>query len=302
MGTNLLSANGKHRQKRFRSILLEFLVSISFSVILLIATFILLFQIIVKKNTLIEVESESDLLSLAADEIVSDSKKLTEMCRLFIITQNTNALKSYYNIVKYRSGEIPRPNTVDPRLFPNTRITTISMYKKLGATDKEIKLLQKSLSLSSKLCDREMQAIDSISKNIYAPGNYKPLPGESIRDFAIRITYDIDYYKDSLLVMEPIKEFLNQLEERTHNKVYVAKQQLEIMIICSLISLALVTASIILLVVKLNKHVILPILKTSKAFSYLENGDLTKEMDIEISNGIGKMASEFNDTIKNLNN
>ena len=51
---------------------------------------------------------------LLADEFRQTSMDLTRLCRSFIASGQQKYWDAYWNIVKWRNGEIPRPADVDP--------------------------------------------------------------------------------------------------------------------------------------------------------------------------------------------
>ena len=71
-------------------------------------------------------------------------------------------------------------------------------------------------------------------------------------------------------------------------------------IIISLIFLTVAVFSVIAFIFNINITVIRPIITVSKTFSYLGQGDLTRQMEINAKNEIGRMAADFNDMLANM--
>ena len=256
-----------------------------------------------QKSRLQAAQRQKELLLLAADEIKQGSQDLTQLCRAFVVTGGKKQYEDeYLYIEQWRSGAVPRPNTVDTSLYRGKAISQIELIKQLGGTQEEIALLNKASELSTDLVTTEKQAMDSIKAQKYIAGPHTIYDGETVKEFAIRLLYEDAYYAETAKIMQPIEEFLSKLHGRTAAIVERANQLLDVYLRITFIFIILSAVSVFLFVVLLNITVIIPIIKTSSVFSFLAQGDLTKPMEVKTLNEIGKMATDFNETLIHLKN
>ena len=248
-----------------------------------------------------EVQRQKELLMLAANEILQSSEDLTRLCRNFAVTGGEGKYQDeYFNIIKWRSGAIPRPNTVHEELFRGRQISQQSLAEELGCNQTEIALLNKVSSLSTELTGIEEQSMESIRTGRYVAGPAALHDGERIRDFAVRILYDERYEAQVRQIAQPIEEFYHTLNVRTTEAVNSADRGLDRYQAAMMLFIMLTALSVVLFVVLLNSRVVMPLLHFSSVFSYLGQGDLTKYMEIKSKNEIGAMAADFNGTMDHL--
>ena len=254
-----------------------------------------------KKQRLMDVEHQKWLLMLTATEIIQASEDLTRLCRNFAVTGGENKYRNEYSaILKWRSGAIPRPDTVHEDLFRGRQIGQRALAAELGCNQAEIALLNKAASLSADLAALEEQVMESVGTGTYTEGPAKIQAGESVRDFAVRILYGEQYNERIKQIALPIKEFYHALNIRTEIEVGTANRIFDRYQSSMMICIILTAVSVILFVGLLNNKVIAPLLRFSAVFSYLRKGDLTKRMEINSHNEIGVMAADFNGTMKQL--
>ena len=293
------SVSGKAKKKT-GSLMHTFIIQACFMIMLLSASFILLLLLQNQKRILNNSQLQKEILMLAADEVRQSSQNLTKLCRLFVVTKNSTYRDDYFRIVKWQNGEIPRPNTINAKLYPGRLISRMELLKELGCTEEELSLLDKAGKLSTNLTLLENQAMESVVRKEYVTGPAVIEQNESIEDFALRILHDKTYHSEVSKIMRPIEEFFNILDLRMEGVVKKANRVLNIYMMLNLVFIVLVAASVIAFIITINITVITPIIKTSKVFSYLGQGDLTKPMEVKSNNEIGKMGSDFNETLKNM--
>ena len=267
---------------------------------LLTGTFCMLLLLKRQKAELSRVQQEKERLMLAADEIAQSSQDLTRLCRLYIITKSNTYLEEYLTITKWQNGEIPRPESVNAQLFPGRTVGRTELLKELGCTAEELALLNTASSLSVHLSDLERQAMESIRRQRYVQGPASIQPEETVTNFAIRAVHDEAYHAETAKIMQPISTFFRRLDTRTNAAVAGENKILDSYIIISLIFLIVAVFSVIAFIFNINITVIRPIITVSKTFSYLGQGDLTRQMEINAKNEIGRMAADFNDTLANM--
>ena len=289
-------------RQRQRSLVRQFTVQAGITIIFVIVTLIMLLFVKKQKDALIRTQQQTKLLLLMSQEIKQTSQELTRLCRLFVVTKNSDYKYEYSYIVDWRNGVLPRPYTVNDNLYPGERVSHKDILIRLGCKDEELDLLDKAGQLSEKLIELEDQAMRAIEEGRYVSGPASIASGESVNDFAIRILHDKTYHKEVDKIMEPINTFIKILDGRIQREVLHASALVDMYGFISLGLLILVIISVSGFVVFLNTAVIGPIVKTSKIFSFIGQGDFTKEMQVRSSNEIGRMAVDFNATLGNVRN
>lgn len=147
---------------------------------------------------------ESDNL---AEELRNSSEDLTKYVRTFVATGNPIYEKKYWHVLNVRNGKEARD---DGRKIPLN-----VLMKQLGFTDKELEKLKEAQYNSDKLVDKEVIAMNAINGVSDANISRLILPGESNRNFAIRIMNDEAYHKDKIKIMNPIQEVIELVDKRT---------------------------------------------------------------------------------------
>ena len=270
------------------------------TILLLLASGIMLFFVRHQTNHLIASYKNQELLMLASNEIRQTSQDLTRLCRLFAVTGNEQYRQDYLTIVQWINGERPRPQTVDAKLYPGRTIDRNDLLIELQCSSGEMSLLNAASSFSSKLTEREKQAMDSVLAHTCIAGKAEPLPGETGQNFAIRILHDDAYHQAVADIMSPLNEFFTVLNTRTDAVVEQSDHLLRIYRMATLILLAIVMLSIASFIVFIHREVIKPIIKTSHVFSHLRCGNFTERMEVRSSNEIGTMCRDFNQSVDNV--
>ena len=266
----------------------------------MLASIVMLLFVRHQKNFLIETEENEELTHLMTNEIKQSSQDLTRLCRLFVITGNEQYRQDYFTIEQWINGEIPRPQTVDSKLFPGRTIKRHDLLIELHCNPQEMALLSEASDESAKLTAREEQAMNSVLRHTFAAGPAEALPGETVQNFAIRILHDSVYHQAVSDIMTPLGQAFTLLSTRTETAVEQASFLLEMYGRITLALIVLVIVSIVAFVVFVRRQVIKPILDTSKVFAHLRNGNLTERMEVRSSNEIGMMSRDFNQSIDNV--
>lgn len=146
-----------------------------------------------------------------ANELRNSSEDLTKNVRTFVATGESKYEKEYWHVLDVRNGKEARS---DGRKIPLN-----VLMKQLGFTNKELTDLKKSQANSDKLVKKEVIAMNAV-KGIYDINILRlSKPGESKRDFAIRIVNDESYHKDKAAIMKPINEVILLVDKRTQIKL-----------------------------------------------------------------------------------
>lgn len=288
---------------RKKSLKHQFTVIASFTIFVTITFLILSLVLFVmvknQNNRLINLLEQKENSFLIANELKQTSEDLTRTCRLFVVTGGEQKYADEYNyIVQWRSGKVPRPETVNKKVYPGRKVSQIQLLKEFGCTDEEIKLLEKSTALSNDLINIETQAMETIRRESYVKGIRSINSGESNYEFAVRILSDKNYHNEVAKIMAPIGVFFSALDQRTTNAINQADSRLKLYQKLAIIFITLAAFFVIYFAMFLSRSVINPVLKTSDILSELGKGDLTKQMAVTSHNEIGQMSINFNTTVK----
>ncbi|WP_299768392.1 methyl-accepting chemotaxis protein [uncultured Pseudoteredinibacter sp.] len=252
-----------------------------------------------------------------ADEFRQTSQDLTRLGRSYVITGDESFKDAYWDIVKWRSGEIARPKSVHADLSPQKRVAQIDLMRSLGFSNEELNLLAKAGQLSNDLIATETQAMDSISKDFVVDGPYQAFEEESVKAFASRILFDDNYHQEVSKIMAPVSRFFTTLDNRTAATLEASKNEASLWRnISSGISFAILAIVIATLLFS-TRYILRPLKKAAVAMSDISNGegDLTQRLEhkgnSEISdlsqafnsfaNHIQKMVQDLNGTFHNIN-
>lgn len=280
-----------------------FMVQAIVTMLLLICLCISLIISRIQKNELFSIQNQKEKSQLLAMEIRQTSQKLTQLCRLFVVTGGkTEYFNEYFDLVKWRNGEIPRPDTVHIKLNRGKTISQTDLLKEVGCTEKELALLSKASELSEKLVATENQAMESIKKNTFVSGPFKQLGQETIQQFASRILNDDVYNAEVEKIMQPIEEFYTAIDTRTDLSLKEANANLDRHQIISLVFIVLVIISSVYFAFFLNRYVIIPIITTSSNLKNIAegDGDLTVALPVKGKKEIIELAQSFNKTIEKI--
>lgn len=146
-----------------------------------------------------------------ANELKESSDKLTRYSRTYVLTGDSIWEKKYRELVAIRNGKIPRPN--------GRIIALQDSMKKLDFAKAEFEKLKKAEQNSNDLIRTEMRAFNAI-KGFFDDGTgqftIRQAPDTVL---ARQILFDEKYHIDKAKIMNPIDDFLEMLNERTHNQV-----------------------------------------------------------------------------------
>jgi methyl-accepting chemotaxis protein len=168
-----------------------------------------------KNDGQIENSSTRYLSYLLADEFRQTSMDLTRLGRTYVATGEQKYWDAYWNIVKWRNGELERPDYVDDALYKGERKKQNDIMKELNFSNEEFALLKEAGDNSNALIKTETQAMESIRQGTIVDGPFQSLVGESVKDFAIRIVFDQNYHNEVSKIMLPVGKFFNALDQRT---------------------------------------------------------------------------------------
>lgn len=244
------------------------------------------------------------LSSQIAKEFVTVSASLTKEARSFVATGDQKHWNKYFNIIDWSSGKVPRPDWVDRNLFPGEAIPQLSIMKNLGFTPEELGLLETSISYSNQLVKTETQAIESIQQGRFVDGPFKPLPGESVKQFALRILYDDNYFSELEKIAVPVSEFFALLEQRSDQTIATTRASTQFWMSLAIALQCAAALFVVFLAWIVLSKVLKPlnaIIKTVSSVKTASNElDLRTELKYSGKDEIAQLATSFNFFIHSL--
>ena len=282
--------------KKTLSIRVKFIIQTVITVCLLFCLLVLLLLIRKQKNILLETTTEQATLSYLANELQQNTFNLANTCRLYVTTEKQKWLDDYRTIYFQQAGIFPRSSTA--LVAPSRSISQLNLFKESGCTPSELSILQQVTTLTNMTSTSEEQAIAVIRSKAFVVGPHSMRIDETYKDFALRIINNDTYANN----MKLIESFSLMMTTRTQQAVNDANS---LLIIFQWAAMALsfsVIISFILFFLFVNKQVLIPLLKTSKKFSIVSQGDLTQPMNVFSTDEVGRMAQDYNNMLSNLRN
>ncbi|MBP3709695.1 MAG: HAMP domain-containing protein [Treponema sp.] len=286
--------------KKTISINAQFIIQTVITICLLFCLLVLLILIRKQKNILIDTTTEQANLSYLANELQQNTFNLINASRLYVMTENEKWLDEYRTIYLQQTGLIPRPSTAF--IEPSHAISQEELFRKYGCTELELSLLEQVITLSNSTIVTEEQAVSVIQTKAFVTGPYQIERNETYRDFAIRIINNDSYQADIANNTKNIESFSLMMTTRTAQAVHDANSLLILFQTSAIILTFIVIISLILFVIFVNSRVLVPLLKTSKKFTIVSQGDLTQPMNVFSTDEVGKMAQDYNNMLSNLRN
>ncbi|MEK7483662.1 MAG: methyl-accepting chemotaxis protein, partial [Planctomycetota bacterium] len=245
---------------------------------------------------------------LRADELRQSSDDLTRLARTYVVTGDAKYEKMYWDILKIRKGEKPRPQAYE-RIYwdlvlepgakprPETQMIPLqTLMKRLGFTEQEFAKLKEAENNSDGLVKTETIAMNAV-KGLFddGTGNFVK-KGEPDFEKARHLMHEDQYHQYKATIMKPIDEFMEILDTRTKTEVDQTLQKSQKLLYITFIVLVLLVIISLIMGAYFFSEIIRPINKVSEALQDIAEGqeDLTQRLQIKKNNEIGKLAHEFN--------
>jgi len=256
------------------------------------------------------VASEQNRFSSAglAYQLKQSSDQLTIMARLYVVTGKPEYLSNFEEILGIRDGKLPRPTDYsttywDQKLgklkMKGDYGAPISFYaglKSLNLTVPEASFLETAKQRSDTLVNLEKQAFNArigIFKD--SAGNYT-IHGKPDPTLAINILCGEEYLHAKAEIMQPIQQFMNNLDKRIENQASQLAKEYDLWVNAELVLAAVSAVAVLLLLLKTFEAVVSPTLQLVDQAKKLEKGDYTSRNQIKVNNEIGTLAKVFNIT------
>ncbi len=235
-----------------------------------------------------------------ANEFRQTSEDLTRLCRTYVATGEQIYWDQYWDIVKWRNGDIPRPAYVNENLYRGKKKEQRQIMKELGFSEKEFALLREASANSADLIALEDQAMKTIKEAEIVDGVAQARQGETPGQFALRIVFDDQYHTEVEKIMAPVTQLFAELDRRTAAAVESAEQKAVLWKYIALAMQCVMIVSFVLLVYFIWTKVLNSMMSFIKNIQVVANGDLTQKIETGSTDEIGLFAQAFNTMTGNL--
>ncbi|WDE05889.1 methyl-accepting chemotaxis protein [Thalassomonas viridans] len=279
------------------------LIAILIAIVLLVTGSIVAQNIANIKNSQQAQASKTRYLSyLLADEFRQTSLDLTRLCRSFVTTGEQKYWDAYWQIIKWRNGEAPRPASADPALYPGVKKNQSDIMRELNFSNQEFDLLALANKNSNALVATESQAMQSIKSGYVVDGPFQALPGEDVQDFALRIVFDNTYHSEAAKILAPVTQFFKALDQRTAQNLQEIEDSAATWLLLSLCSQIVAALLIALLIVILIYSLFKPLQEATGAMLNIAegDGDLKKRLRDAGSDELSTLGKGFNSFAANI--
>lgn len=286
----------------------------SITIVMLIAIIICSFALANIQKKVIDAEEVRYKSYLAADELRQSSDDLTRLARTYVTSMDPKYKDIYWDILKIRNGEKPRPQNYERIYWDIYSVTGVKprpdeeskalkeIMKELNFTKEEFAQLTQAENNSNALVGTEtiaMNAIDAI-----LAGNVPEitrLENETAQEAAIRIMHDETYHVEKKKIMEPIDEFFKLLDERTAGEVQKLQKRSALMLWLIIGMICLLTVLILISLIIFNLFITKPLegitvnLKQSSSHIEQASSQLSSSSQ-QIASGSAEQASQIEET------
>ncbi|MCP4971724.1 MAG: hypothetical protein GY932_14150, partial [Arcobacter sp.] len=288
--------------------------TIMFSGVITIVTIVFLVFFIQEKTSKLEKIKKRKVQSLLLSyELRQSSDDLTRLARTYVVTKNNDYEKMYWDIIRIRNGDSPRPLNynriywdfiIDYKNKPidkGDKISLLELMGKTGFTTKEFKLLEEAKNNSDELIKLETIAMNAI-KGLYIneEGKYE-IEKEPNQEMAIKLLHSKKYHEEKAKIMKPINKFMQILETRTNQEVKNALDIVKTYANILIIVLIVITIFYIgLFYINRNKTKNLTLFKNEllEFFKYINNeSEFKGTINIDEKGEIAEMLKVINSNI-----
>ncbi len=231
-------------------------------------------------------------LSHLAQFSSSNSIRLTELARQHVVTLDPRYEVEYHHLVDQIQGKAAWLN--------GQKKNYVQRLKAFNVATDDLALLQKSNDLSLKLVETEEKAFSLVSDLLGRDTNNLTVSEHKRWVQAIRLLTNDAYMAEVEKIQQPVKAFLNSIEEKSAAEV---KNNHDRVVTLSLVSTALVLTIIATLIVcywQLEKKVIKATHALINEAKRISEGDLSRYIDHKADDEIGQLAVSFNIMVDKL--
>jgi len=233
---------------------------------------------------------------ILADEFRQTSMDLTRLCRTYVATGEQKYWDAYWEIVKWRNGDIARPDYVDEGLYRGKIKKQSSIMDELHFSPAEFKFLNQASENSNSLIATETQAMESIKAGVIVEGPFTAFAGESVNEFALRIVFNKEYHQEIENIMTPVNEFFLALDNRTSSRLKASQDVVSFWMGLSLSTGIFIAFVLIASIVFIVQSLFKPLQKATNAMLNIGegDGDLSKRLHESGKDELSALGRGFN--------
>ncbi|MDR3500989.1 MAG: adenylate/guanylate cyclase domain-containing protein [Legionella sp.] len=173
-----------------------------------------------------------------ADELRQSSDDLTTMARLYVTTSNKKYRNYYDQVLAIRNGIAPRPVKYDepywdliianksPKDYQTPKSLTEMMLEN-HFTLKEFALLAKAENKSNALTQIEIKAMNAVDGKFQDSSGHYTIQGKPDPELAQKLLFNDEYMNTKTEVMQPIREFFEQVNSRVQRTILSIEAQVQ---------------------------------------------------------------------------
>lgn len=238
---------------------------------------------------------------LLAQEVRATPSELTANARAFVSTGDPAYEKAYWDLVKIRGGDMPRPS--EATVAPGRTVPMTTLLQEAGFTAEELGLLEKSVQIASALVLIEDKAMN-MAKGLYPDknGNYT-LKGDKDFDTACSLMFGAEYDDTVKKIMEPSYMFDSLVHKRIDKMSESVERSLRASILGLYAAVGVIALVVISAVAMLLRKIIAPVCDSARYALAIADGDLDAvppSFHFSAANEIGQLQRSMNTMVANL--
>lgn len=205
-------------------------------------------------------------------DLANSSTLLTNEARLYAVTGEKIHYTNYWREVNETKS----------------RDRVVSRLKELGAPEDELALIEKAKQNSDALIKTESESFKAVEA-----GNLER---------ARQLVFDANYDKNMSIIMEPVTQFQNMMNNRAENETKKASDNASRWLLVTMVVLSLLAVIIIITMILLYTRVLTPLRKLSTSIENLasKEGDLTLRLSAEGKDEFSDISASFNKMVENF--
>ncbi len=241
-----------------------------------------------------------------AMELFQSSEDLTRMARSYVSTGNPVYEKLYFEILDIRGGKLPRPAKYAPTYWHLAGIgrgessgrgenaALKELMRREGFAREELALLRQAQENSDNLVKMEKQAFAAV-RGMYDDGRgHFTVRRAPDRNYAVSLLFSERYAHEKARIMEPIRQFMTALDERTNAQSVAYQSRLRQTILLTLTLAAVTLLVVVLMILYSYRSILRPIERLHEKVSEIARGDYTARCGATSANEIGELSRNFN--------
>jgi len=295
-----------------------FRVVLTFMTAFFVILLILIFNIQKLQNDTVEAEERRHKSYRLAEEMRQSSDDLTRMARSYVCSSREAYHEYYRQILDIRNGKIGRPKNYSSTywyLYPGGVIESRhgkpasleSKMRETGFSEKELQLLSTSRQRSDNLVKIEEEAFAAMKGKFKDGGGEFTIERDPDPDYARKLLYSEEYDREKVRIMEPIEEFLKEVDERTRHDMVILEIRERLYIRYAIALLGGFLVIVPFLGILLRRRIMVPLTCLVQRSKEIAQGNYSSDVKVEgikelstLNEGFNEMTSAINSRVNEL--